>query len=114
MTAGRQSGTCRSFGKSTLWLAIVEEARRRRLHVLTATPALDEGELAYATLSDLLRDVDAATIGALPEPQRHGLQVARLVEPAAGRRADPRSVAAGLTSAVAALSASSPVLIAID
>src|ERR1700716_1596212 len=58
------------IGKTTLWLAAVEQARERGFQVLSARPAAAESVLAYGSLVDLLGEVDAAIWADLPEPQR--------------------------------------------
>ncbi len=48
------------IGKTNLWLAAVQEARRRGFHVMSARPAASESVLAYAALADLLAGVGQA------------------------------------------------------
>lgn len=102
------------IGKSTILRAVCEEAAHRGARVLRATPTLAEGELAYAALSDLLRNDGSEAMGSLPEPQRHGLRMALLLEPPGERGADPRSVAAGLVGVLETLARRGPLLVAID
>ncbi|WP_319017958.1 ATP-binding protein [Mycolicibacterium baixiangningiae] len=101
------------IGKTTVWLSAVAQARRRGLRVLTARASATESVLAYASLADLLRDVDVSVYSALPEPQRKGLYGALLLD-APEIASDPRAVAAGFLSAVEIVAADSPVLIAVD
>ncbi|MFS0895821.1 helix-turn-helix transcriptional regulator [Mycolicibacterium litorale] len=101
------------IGKTTAWLSAVQQARNRGLRVLTARASATESVLAYASLADLLRDVDAAVFATLPEPQRKGLYGALLLD-APEVANDPRAVAAGFLSVIEALAAESPVVIAID
>ena len=51
------------IGKTTLWLAAVAAARERGFRVLSAQPAAAESVLAYASLADLLSEVDTARLG---------------------------------------------------
>ena len=51
------------IGKSTILRAVCEEATHRGARVLRATPTLAEGELAYAALSDLLRNDGSEAMG---------------------------------------------------
>jgi len=102
-------------GKTTLWLATTDEARRRGMFVMSARAAAGESVLAYASLADLLSSVDAEALAGLPEPQRLGLERALLRREAApGIPTDQRTVAAGLLSVVSRLAEQSPVVIAID
>ena len=102
-------------GKTTLWLATTDEARRRGMFVMSARAAAGESVLAYASLADLLIGVDADALAGLPEPQRLALERALLRRDAApGTPTDQRTVAAGLLSVVSQLAEQSPVVIAID
>lgn len=56
------------IGKTTLWLAAVELARERGFRVLTARAWEPESVLSYATVADLLCDIDPDVV-ALPEIQ---------------------------------------------
>jgi ATP/maltotriose-dependent transcriptional regulator MalT len=102
-------------GKTTLWLATSDEARRRGMFVMSARAAAGESVMAYASLADLLSGVDADALAGLPEPQRLGLERALLRREAApGNPTDQRTVAAGLLSVVGRLAEQIPVVIAID
>jgi hypothetical protein len=56
------------IGKTTAWLAGVEQARERGFLVLSAQPAEAESVQAYASLADLLDEVAAAIWADLPGP----------------------------------------------
>jgi DNA-binding CsgD family transcriptional regulator len=103
------------IGKTTLWLDAVERARARGFRVLVARASAAESVLAYATLADLLEDVDHDTWSDLAAPQRNGLSAALLsdYEPAA-TVPDQRAVGAALLTVLNRLSATTPVLVAID
>src|SRR6476469_6827199 len=58
------------IGKTTLWLAAVEQAREQGFRVLPARIGQNETALAYAALADLLSDVDPAVLKRLPGVQR--------------------------------------------
>src|SRR3954471_15637117 len=58
------------IGKTTLWLAAVEQARDKGFRVLSARPAAAESVLAYTALADLLDAVPASAWTDLPDPQR--------------------------------------------
>src|SRR6185369_3256949 len=58
------------IGKTTLWLSAVEQARASGYQVFSARVGQAESVLAYAAAADLLRDVDGAVLGDLPDIQR--------------------------------------------
>jgi DNA-binding CsgD family transcriptional regulator len=100
------------IGKTTVWLAAIEQAEARGLRVLRARPAESESRLAFSSLADLLGPVLQDVLGELPPPQRRALDAALLIDD--GARADRRAVGAGLLSALRALAAQKRVLVAID
>ena len=55
------------IGKTTLWLAAIEQARERGFQVLSARVGQNETLLAYAALADLLGDVSPAVLTRLPD-----------------------------------------------
>ena len=78
------------IGKRTLWEAGIDVARRRRLRTLVVRPSGAEAQLSFATLTDLLEEVDTGTLAGLPAPQRHALEVALLrAEPTVASRGRP-------------------------
>jgi DNA-binding CsgD family transcriptional regulator len=102
-------------GKTTLWLAAIDEASRRGMFVMSSRAAAGESVMAYASLADLLSGVDADVLAGLPKPQRLGLERALLRREAAPEDpTDQRTVAAGLLSVLNVLAEQSPVVIAID
>jgi predicted ATPase len=64
------------IGKSALWLAAVELARRRSLCVLSSRPAELERSLAHVGLGDLFEDLLDDVLPALSTPRRRALEVA--------------------------------------
>jgi DNA-binding CsgD family transcriptional regulator len=102
------------IGKSTLWLAAVEHARRRGLRVLASRPAEAERSLAHVGLGDLLQDVLDDVLPALPAPRRRALEVALLLEEATDDAVDPRALAIATRSALQVLAEDKPLLVAID
>jgi DNA-binding CsgD family transcriptional regulator len=101
------------IGKTTLWSAIVERARERGFRALSARPSAAESVMAYASLADLLGDVDEATLAYLPYPQRHAIE--RVLLRAEGSEpTDQRAVAAGVLSVVERLAGDTPMLLAVD
>ncbi|HYO00869.1 MAG TPA: AAA family ATPase [Mycobacterium sp.] len=102
------------IGKTNLWLAAVQEARRRGFHVMSARPAASESVLAYAALADLLAGVGQAAGTDLPTPQRLALDRVLLRADADREATNPRAVAAAYLSVLERLAEDTPVLIAID
>jgi predicted O-methyltransferase YrrM len=81
------------IGKSTLWLATVEHARRRGVRVLSSRPAEAERTLAHAGLGDLFEGVIDDVLPALTPPRGRALEVTLLLEEAADEVVDPRALA---------------------
>ena len=102
------------IGKTTLWLAALEEARHRGFHVLSARAWEAESVLAYGTVTDLLDDVDTEILAGLPDVQRVAVDRVLLHDVSGGPLTDQQVVAAGLMTIVATLASQAPVLIAID
>ncbi|HKP18502.1 MAG TPA: AAA family ATPase [Gaiellaceae bacterium] len=101
-------------GKTTLWEAGIDAAAERGLRVLSARPSGAEAQIAFAALIDLLDQVEADALAALPSPQLQALEVAlRRAEPA-GVPPEPGAISLGFLNAVRALAAGEPLLIAID
>ena len=101
------------IGKSTLWRAAVEAARERGVRVLTSRPAESERSLAHAGLGDLFDEVLDDVLPTLTPPRRRALEVALLVEDAAGRPVDPRALGVAVRSALELL-AEDELVLAID
>jgi hypothetical protein len=102
------------IGKTTIWLAGLEQARDRGFRVLSARAVSAESVLAYASLADLLTGVDRDTWADLPEPQRIAVDRVLLQDQAADAVTDQRAVAAAFLSVVDRLTEHGPVLLAID
>ena len=101
------------IGKSTLWQVGVEAARERGLRVLLSRPAEAERGLAHAGLGDLFEEVLESVLPELSAPRRRALEVALLVEdPTEG--SDPRTLGVAVRSALDALAAEAPIVLAID
>lgn len=102
------------IGKSTLWQAAVREAGERRYRLLASQPIAPEARLAFAGLSDLLRDVlDVALLG-VGRPRRRALEVARLRREPAAEPPDERAIAFGLVSVLRVLARDDRLLLAVD
>ena len=102
------------IGKTTVWEAAVTAAAERGFQPLRARPGGSEAKLAFSGLADLLGEALPGVLSELPSPQRRALEIALLLEDGGGKRADRRAVAAGLLSALRALSTAAPLLVAID
>src|SRR5690349_2095502 len=66
------------IGKTTLWSAGIDLARRRGCWVLTCRPVQSEAALSFSALGDLLESVPEQALAGLPGPQRQALDVALL------------------------------------
>jgi DNA-binding CsgD family transcriptional regulator len=102
------------IGKTTLWLAALEQARLRGFHVVSARAWEAESVLAYGMVTDLLRDVDAGVLAGLPDVQRVAVDRVLMGDVSGGPLTDQQVVAAALMTIVEALASEAPVLIAID
>lgn len=101
------------IGKTTLWLAAVEQAQSQRFRILSARAAAAESVLAYTALADMLETVDAASWADLPVPQRLAIDQV-LLRADNGAVTDQRAVAAAFLAIIERLSDDAPVLLAID
>jgi ATP/maltotriose-dependent transcriptional regulator MalT len=102
------------IGKTTLWMAAVEQARERGMHVLTARTAATESVMAYISLADLLSGAEPGVLYELPEPQRLAVDRVLLQVGETDVATDQRAVAAAFLSVVEILAEDAPVLLAID
>ena len=102
------------IGKTTLWLVAVDEARERGYRVLTARVGQTESQLAYATVADLLSDVDPGILADLPDLQRIAVDHVLLRATSDGPATDQHVVAAAFAGIVDRLAVGAPVLVAID
>jgi DNA-binding CsgD family transcriptional regulator len=102
------------IGKTTLWLAALGQARDRGFQVLSTRTAAMESGLAYASLADLFRGVGAATLAALPQPQKVAVDRILLRSSEDSAATDQRAVSAAFLAIIEMLRETSPVLIAID
>ncbi len=100
------------IGKTTLWEAGIDAARKRQLRILSARASGAEAQLSFAGLTDLLEDVDERALAGLPAPQRLALEVALLrAEPAGGAPPEPSAIALGLLNVLRALAGLGPLLV---
>lgn len=102
------------IGKTTLWTSVVDRASRSGFVVVTAQTGQAESVLANAAIADFFRAMEPRVLATLPDVQRLAADRVLLRDAAAGRPTDERVTAAALLTAVHAMSAQAPVLIAID
>jgi hypothetical protein len=102
------------IGKTTLCLYGVEQARRRRMRVLSTRPAEAESVAAYSALADLLGGIEAGVLERLPKPQLMAVDHVLLRADDTDAFTEPRAVAATFLAIVRALAEQGPVLIVVD
>jgi DNA-binding CsgD family transcriptional regulator len=102
------------IGKTTIWRELVARAAASGYRVLSCRPAATEVTLSFAGLTDLLSEIDPSLLSDLPSPQRHALDVALLQAAPGAGPLEPRAVFAGFCSALFALAADGPLLVAVD
>jgi DNA-binding CsgD family transcriptional regulator len=102
------------MGKTTLWRAAVKHAEDLGMTVLQAQPVESETMLSYTGIGDLLDPVLEDALQPLPAVQRHALSRALVLDDDEGTPLDPRVLRVAVMTALRALAAEQPVLIAID
>jgi DNA-binding CsgD family transcriptional regulator len=102
------------IGKTSLWAAGMDMARRRGWCVLSCRPVQSEAPLGFSALGDLLDVVPEAALGGLPGPQRRALDVALLRAEPGPDPPDQRAVAVALLGVIRALADTAPVLVGVD
>jgi DNA-binding CsgD family transcriptional regulator len=102
------------IGKTAIWQAGIDEARRRGFTVLTAGPSEAEAQLSFAALGDLLRDVLPDALDELALPRRHALEVALQIAHADGEPTERFAVGLAFLDVVTALARERTVLVAVD
>lgn len=101
------------IGKTALWRDSVAVAAGRGCVVLAVAPAESEQSLSFAALSDLLNQLPAEALDALPAPQRQAVDVVMLRrEP--DLQLDPRLVSTAVVSLLGSLADRQPVVVAVD
>jgi DNA-binding CsgD family transcriptional regulator len=101
-------------GKTTLWEAGLEEARKRGFRVLAARPAESETALSFSGIGDLLDTVLDEALAPLPAAQRRALSRALVLGDDEGPPPDPHAIGLALLYAWRALADELPVVVAID
>src|SRR5882757_11531598 len=102
------------IGKTTIWLAALDQARELGFRVLSTRAAPAESVLAFSSLAPLLDGLDESLLGELPPPQRLAIDRVLLRVSDDGPVTDQRAVAAAVLSVLARLVEESAVLLAID
>ncbi|WP_292989988.1 LuxR family transcriptional regulator [Mycobacterium sp.] len=102
------------IGKTTVWLAGLEQARELGFRILSTRTAAVESGLAYASLADLLRRVDTAILDRLPPPQKLAVDRILLRTGDDDTATDQHAASAAFLAIVEMLRETSPVLVAID
>lgn len=102
------------IGKTTLWQVAAQAARAAGAQVLVARPVEAELPLAYAALADLLADAVGPLRSELPPAQRDALSGALGIGDAPGGPVGGLAVSRGALTALQLLSATSPVVVALD
>lgn len=103
------------IGKTTVWLATIEQARRRGFRVLTAQATEAEAALAYSGIADLLGDLEPHAFEHLPDLQRLAVDRVLLRAGSDADVTDQRVVAAAFASVVNRLAETGgPVLVTVD
>jgi DNA-binding CsgD family transcriptional regulator len=101
------------IGKTMVWLAGIERAAAEGFRVLSARVGQAESVLGYATVADVLTDVEPEVLDELPDVQRIALHRI-LLRAEDGPETGQWVAAAAFPSVVEALTRTSPVLLAID
>jgi DNA-binding CsgD family transcriptional regulator len=102
------------IGKTTLWAAGMDMARRRGWWVLSCRPVQSEAPLSFSALGDLFDAVPETALAGLPGPQRQALDVALLRAEPGPDPPDQRAVAVALLGVIRALADTAPVLVGVD
>ena len=100
------------IGKTTIWREALDEAARRGYTLLSSRAVPTEAQLSLAALRDLLDAGFDEVADDLPDPQRHALAVTLLREAPRGEPPDRGAVGVSVLSALRALAARGPTLIA--
>jgi hypothetical protein len=102
------------IGKTTVWKEGLSGARRRGYRTLACGPVEAETRLSYAALGDLLDPILEDALPTLPEPQRRALEVALLLAPSSGARADQRAVSLAVLGCLRSAAASTPLVVVLS
>jgi DNA-binding CsgD family transcriptional regulator len=102
------------IGKTTLWRISVQSAHRRGYQVLETAPSEPDSILAFSGLGDLFERIPEEALDALPEVQAQALRAALFVGELSESSPDLDALPRAIVRLLRQLSASGPILIAID
>lgn len=102
------------IGKTVVLDEVVGRAKQEGVLVLACRASQAEAKLALSAVADLMEQVPGSAFDGLPAPQRRALEVALLRADPGDERITDRALAAAVRSVLAGLSATRPVVIAID
>lgn len=102
------------IGKSALFDEVVRRARAEGVLVLHCRAAQVEAKLALSAVADLLESAPPTVFESLPDPQRRAIEVALLHADPGDERVADRVLATAVRSVLVGLSATRPVVVAID
>ena len=102
------------IGKTTVWEAGVDLARRRGRRVLSARGSEAETRLSFTALIDLLDGIAPEELAAVPPPQLHALDVALLRAEPTGAPPEVHAIALGLLNVLRSLAVQEQLVVAID
>lgn len=102
------------IGKTRLWEAAIEAARRRRDRIMVTRPTEAEARLPFAGLNDLLGDLVDARPSQLPAPQQLALEIALMRTSPQGEPMQPLALSLAVLEVLRVASADRPLVIGID
>jgi predicted ATPase len=102
------------IGKTILWEAGVEAARRRYGRVLTCRGVEAEAALSFSGLSQLLTPVLAETLESLAPPRRRALEVALLLVEPGEVGPDAHAIGLAVLDVLRAVAGRGPIVVALD
>jgi DNA-binding CsgD family transcriptional regulator len=102
------------IGKTTVWRAAVESARRRDYVVLEAAPSEPDAPLAFAGLVDLFERLPEEVLGGLSRLQRRAVDAAVFFNDTGEPPPDPEALPRAILAVLRRMSADRPLLVAID
>jgi DNA-binding NarL/FixJ family response regulator len=102
------------IGKTTVWRAAVESARRRDYLVLEAAPSEPDAPLAFAGLGDLFDRLPDEVLDELSSPQRRAVNAAVFFDDSGGPPPDPEALPRAILALLRRLSTEQPLVVAID
>jgi DNA-binding CsgD family transcriptional regulator len=102
------------IGKTTVWRAAAESARRRDYLVLEAAPAEPDASLAFAGLGDLFERLPEGVLQGLSHPQRRAIDAAVFFNDMGAPPPDSEALPRAILTLLRQLSTEQPLVLAID